>query len=74
MFDGGAGQPSFLFLRAPQQRNDRAGLTPLWELGDLRLGPGLIGRGEGKAVGLVGVKTAEHVSGYPELSDLGARG
>ena len=47
------GQPTFLFLRAPEQRNDRTGLTPFWELRHLTFGPCLIGGGEGKAVRLV---------------------
>ena len=53
-------QPAFLLLRAPQQRDNRAGLAPFGVLGDLRFGPLLVGSGEGKAFGLLGVKTAKH--------------
>jgi hypothetical protein len=60
MFDRGAGQPTLLLLRAPQKRDDRRGLPPLGVLGDLRLGPFLVGGREGEAVGLLGVEAAEH--------------
>ncbi len=58
MLDRRTAQPALLLLRAPQKRDDRACLTPLGVFADLRLGPLLIGRGEGKACGLLVVKTA----------------
>ena len=58
IFDGGPCQPAFLFLRAPQDRNDRRGLAAFGEFFHLRLGPGQIGIGKGKGRGLVVVKAA----------------
>ena len=58
MLDRRAGQPALLFLRAPHQRDHRAGLTPLGVFADLTLGPFLVRRGEFEAFGLLVVKTA----------------
>jgi len=55
MLDRRTGQPALLLLRAPQQWNDRAGLTAFGVFGDLRFGPFLVGGREGKTVGLVRV-------------------
>ena len=60
IFDRRLGKPAFLFLGPPQQRNHRAGLTPLGVFGDLRFGPFLIGRAEGKAFGLFVIQTTKH--------------
>ena len=46
------GNPAFLLLPAPQQRDHGAGLTALRKLGDLLRRPGLVGRGESEAFGL----------------------
>ena len=61
MLNRGTGEPALLLLRAPEQRDDCAGLTAFGVFGDLRFGPCLIGRGEGEAFGLFGVQTAEHL-------------
>ena len=52
------GYPTFLLLRAPQQRDDGAGLTAFGVFRDLPLRPGQIGGREGKGCGLVVVKAA----------------
>ena len=67
VFDRGPGQPPLLLLRAPQKRDDGAGLPPLGVFGDLRLSPSEVRRREGKTGGLFGVKAAKHVVVYPGL-------
>ena len=58
MLDRGTGQPAFLLLRAPQQRNDGRGLTPFGVFRYLALSPGLVRLGKGKSRGLFFVQTA----------------
>jgi len=53
VFDCGTGQPAFLFLRAPQKWNNRAGLAAFWVFGHLRFGPSLIGGRKGESFGLI---------------------
>jgi hypothetical protein len=53
MFNRGTGKPAFLFLSAPEKRDDGRGLPPLRVFGDLALCPSLIRRGKGEGRGLV---------------------
>jgi hypothetical protein len=59
IFNRRAGKPPFLFLRAPQQRDDRAGLTTFGIFGNLPPGPGKVRRREFERGGLLFVKTAK---------------
>ena len=70
-FNGGACQPAFLFLRTPQQRNNRAGLTAFGIFGDLRIRPRKIVGRKGKAGGLVKVETSKHWHKF--LRSVGSR-
>jgi len=60
IFNRGLGDPAFLLLGTPQQRNNRRGLTPLGVFGELRFGPLLVVGREGKAFGLFGMQTTKH--------------
>ena len=69
IFNRGLGDPAFLLLGTPQQRNNRRGLTPLGVFGELRFGPHsvVLGFTAGAAV-IIAVSQLKHVLGLSYAS------